>query len=197
MKRVRYTCAESDDDDDDEVLVKLISPNTIYYRGEIKEPEASRFCIKLRKAASKLSNSNLPITVFLSSCGGDAYAGISMYEHICMVKKRVPVHVVADGYVASAATLPLLAATKRIMCRNATFLVHAVTSYTWGGYKPKQLKEESDNLDTLMNILVSLYENHCTMKKKELKRLLDKDQLLTFDQCLEYGFVDGDVALLS
>ena len=130
QKRCRYTCKDDDDEEEeDEVFVKFISPNTIYYRGEIREPEASKFCIKLRKAARKLSTSNLPITVFLSSHGGDVYAGISMYEHICMVKDSVPIHVVADGYVASAATLPLLAATKRIMCRNATFLVHAVTSY--------------------------------------------------------------------
>ena len=198
-KRRRSDYIASDSDSDDDVVVRYVPPNTIYYRGEIKEPEASQFCIKLHKAARKLTTtSTLPLTVFLSSRGGDVYAGISMYEHICMVKDSgVPVYVVVDGSVASAATLPLLAATKRVMCRNATFLVHAITSYTWGGYKPDQLKTKSENLDTLMAILLELYGKHCTMKHKELKRLLDTDRLLTYDECVRYGFVDGDRSLLS
>lgn len=194
-KRGRY-CAESDSEDE-EAFVKYVAPSTIYYRGEIKEPQATEFCMKLRKAARGLQSSRLPITVFLSSHGGDVYAGVAMYEHICHVKQSVPVYVVADGYVASAATLPLIAASKRIMCRHATLLVHAITSYTWGGYKPKQLKEESENLETLMGILLAMYRKHCTMKAKELQRLLDTDRLLTYDECRKHGLIDGDMEALN
>lgn len=194
MKR---RCAEEDENGNDPVVVKYVAPSTIYYRGEIKEPEATKFIVKLRKAAKNLEHSKLSIVVYLSSHGGDAHAGISMYEHICDVKRTCPVTVVADGYCASAATLPLIAATRRVMFHSSTVLVHAITSFPWGGYKPKQLREEADNCDTLMNVLVTIYQQHCKLKTSKLKRLLEKDQLLTFEQCLQMGFVDGSTVTVT
>lgn len=191
MKRIRFADNDSDDETEHTIL-KFIEPNMIFYRGEIKEPEATNFCIKLRKAVSKLSNSRLPVEIFLTSGGGDVYAGISMYEHIMMMKKKHDITVIADGFVASAATLPLMAATTRQMCSHATLLVHAITSYfSWGSFKPRQLKEESDNIETLMQILKSIYKRHCKIKDKSLEKLLEKDKLLTFDECIRFGFVDG------
>ena len=77
------------------------------------------------------------------------------------------------------------------MCTHATLLVHAVTSSIWGGFKPKQLKEESENLETLMTLLTNIYQKHSTLKKKDLKKLLEKDKLLTRDECTQYGFIDS------
>lgn len=194
----RPRLAEADDDDDDEQnIVQLVKPSTLYYRGEIKEPQATRFCMKLRKASDTLqsASSDAPIRVYLSSHGGDVHAGISMYSHILAVKRRTPVHVIVDGYCASAATLPLLAASRRMMAEYATLLVHAVTSYTWGGYKPCELKEESQNLDTLMHLLSSMYLRHSGISKKALRALLKTDRLLTFDECVEYGFVEPAAGL--
>ena len=189
MKRAR---AADDEEGDKDTFVEYVAPNTIYYRGEIKEPEATKFIQKLRKAASKLASSasSAPITVYISSFGGDAYSGITMYEHVLMVKRDRPVIFVVDGYCASAATLPLLAASERKMCKHATLLVHAVSSEIWGGFKPKQLKEESENLETLMHILMTIYQTHSTLNKKELRKLLEKDKLLTKDECVKFGFID-------
>lgn len=191
-KRMRLTSEDDSDSETEHTVIKFVEPNLIFYRGEIKEPEATKFCIKIRKAVSKLRNSTLPVKIFLTSGGGDVYAGISMYEHIIMMKKKHDITVIADGFVASAATLPLMAATNRQMCPHATLLVHAITSYySWGSFKPKQLKEESDNLETLMKILKSIYRRHCKIKDKNLEKLLEKDKLLTFEDCMKFGFVDS------
>ena len=172
-------------------VVRYVAPATIFYRGEICEPHATTFCVKLQKAARKLRGTDRNVDVFLSSEGGDVYAGISMYEHICMVKKRVPVHVIADGYVASAATLVLLAASRRVMRQNATFMIHAVTSFHWGGLKPKELHEEASNTEALMLLLTELYRRHSTLKRRELEKLLDRERNLRYTECLQMGFVDG------
>ena len=189
-KRVRM--GDSDSDDESTTVVKYVAPATIFYRGEIQEPFATQFCMKLRKASRRVRGTNTPVQVFLSSHGGDAYGGIAMYEHICMVKKTTEVHVIADGYVASAATLVLLAASRRIMCRHATLMIHAVTSYGWGGMKPKQLDEEAENTRDLMKLLTKIYKTHSSMKTKQLERLLDCERNLTYEKCLEYGLIDGD-----
>lgn len=186
--------SKSDDDSesDTETFTKFVEPNLIFYRGEIKEPHATNFCIKLHNAVAKLQDSTLPIKVFMTSVGGDVYAGIAMYEHIMLMKKTHDITVIADGFVASAATLPLMAATTRQMFTHATLLVHAITShYSWGSFKPKQLKEESDNIETLMKILKSIYKRHCKIKDKSLEKLLEKDKLLTFEECVKLGFIDS------
>ena len=41
-----------EDDEDDEVILKTYK-NSLYYRGEIREPEATKFCIKLRELADQ------------------------------------------------------------------------------------------------------------------------------------------------
>lgn len=184
------------DADADAPYVRLVKPCTLYYRGEIKEPQATQFAIKLRRAAKCVRGSRRRVRIYLSSEGGDAYAGISLYETVKMVARKTPVDVVVDGFAASAATLPLLAATRRFLCRSAFLLVHAVTAETWGGYKPKQLQEEADNLRTLQRVLHGLYSEHCTLSKKELRKLLDKDRLMPYDECVRCGFVDGDPAEL-
>lgn len=177
---------------DDESFVTYVAPATLYYRGEIKEPHVTKFVCKLRKASDTLreSSSSNPIVVYISSYGGCVYGGIAMYEHVRMVAATTPVHTVVDGFCASAATLPFLAGTQRTVCSSATMLVHAVTSTMWGGWKPRELREESENMDTLMELLTAIYARHSSAKPKTLRKLLEKDKLLTLTECRKLGFVD-------
>ena len=179
--------------DDNETFVSYVAPATLYYRGEIKEPHVTKFVRKLREAsdARREASSSQPNVVYLSSHGGCVYGGITMYEHVRMVAATTPVHTVVDGFCASAATLPFLAGTQRTVCESATMLVHAVSSSMWGGWKPRELREESENLDTLMELLTAIYARHSSAKPKALRKLLEKDKLLTRADCHELGFVNA------
>ena len=188
MLRKRF---RADDDDDDDASVMVID-NNIYYRGEIKEPTATEFCKVLRDITNKQKDmKDGCVRIFISSGGGDAFAGLTMFEHIKSSKKYIDVITIADGYVASAATFPILAGTRRLMGETSTMLIHQVSSGQFGYFKAKEMENEARNTATLMNIVYSLYEKHSSVCGKRLNKILDEEKLLTFKECKSLGLVDG------
>lgn len=190
MKKRRCATSDSEDeeDDDKENFVKTYK-DTIYFRGEIKEPQATDFCIELRKLSERqFDTSQSVITIMLSSDGGDVFAGLRMYEAIRRCK--IPVTVMCEGCVASAATLVMLGATRRCMYETSVILVHALKSWMPGYAKPKEIKEELQNSETLTDICTSLYKKHCRITKPAISKMYDTDLYMKADQCLRLGFVE-------
>lgn len=192
-KRTRYErCAteeESDDDSEKENFIKTYK-DTIYFRGEIKEPQATEFCIEIRKMAERqFDTSQGVITLRLSSDGGDVFAGLRMYE--AMKRCKVPTTVICEGCVASAATLVMLGASQRYMYDTSVILVHSLKSWMAGYAKPKEIKEELQNSETLTDICTDLYKKHCKITKSALNKMYDTDLYMRADQCLKLGFVQS------
>lgn len=183
--------AEENDEDAPEAIIR-VHGNCIYYRGEIKEPEATDFCVKLgKKVKEQKDKTDGVVNIYISSGGGDAFAGLMMYEHIKYGKASVAINTIADGYIASAATFPFLAGTKRLMYTTASMLIHPVRSGQFGYFKPNEMENEAKSTQVLMNIINTLYQNHGTLKKKEQKQIMEEERLLTYEDCVKYGFVDA------
>lgn len=179
--------AEDSDDDDDDVIIRTYK-NNIFYRGDIQQPQASDFCIKLLELADAYSESQ-NLIVHLTTNGGDLFAGISMYE--ALRQSKVPVHIVADACVCSAGTIVMLGAAKRFMYKTSVLMIHALSSWVHGHQKPKQLKEELQNCETLLAIMTDVYRKHTKLKSTALTKLYDTDLYIRHEQCLQLGFVDG------
>lgn len=198
LRRARraYQAAADDDDSGSEsggdgaVLLQLVKPRTVFYRGSIEEPHASKFCIMLRELVRD-DHDGGEIRVYLSSSGGDAYAGLAMHEHILELREQRPICVVADGYVASAATLVLVAASTRVMRDTATVLIHSVRTVMWGEMKPSEVQEEGTNLEQLMQIFRKVYRAHTRMTTRQLDDLLSSERNLNKAECTRLGIVDA------
>lgn len=191
-KRRRRYAAEDDSSDEDtsekENFIKTYK-DTIYFRGVIKEPQATEFCIELRKMAEKqFDTCQSGITLMLSSNGGDVFAGLRMYEAIR--RSKVPVTVICEGSVASAATLVMLGASRRYMYATSVILVHSLKSWMSGYANPKEIKEELQNTETLTEICTDVYKKHCKITKTALNKMYDTDLYMRADQCLKLGFVE-------
>ena len=179
---------DSESDSDDDNFIKVYK-DTIYYRGEIKEPQATEFCIELRKLSEKQFDMHDPcVHIMLSSEGGDVFAGLTMYETLKRCKSKTII--TCEGCVASAATLVLLGANERTMYQTSVILVHSLRSWMGGYAKPKEIKEELQNSETLTEICTRVYKTHCKIKKPALEKMYDTDLYMTAQQCLHYGFVD-------
>lgn len=165
----------------------LIYKDSIYYNGEIRQPEATEFCIELKKLVDRYNDAD-HVTAYLTTDGGDIFAGLSMYE--CIRHCRVPVHIVCDSCVSSAGTLVILGAAKRYMYETSVMLVHSLSSWVDGMHKPKQLKEELQNCETLLGIMTDVYKKHTNLTKTNLKSLYDTDLYMRATDCLRHGFID-------
>lgn len=188
-KRQRRLKEEKDEEDDDEdsPILKTYK-NCVYYRGEIKEPEATNFCIKLRELADKYHDIKENIVFHLTTHGGDIFAGLNMYE--ALKHSKVPVHVIAESCVCSAGTIIMLGAKKRFMYPTSVILVHSLASWMGGLQKPKEIREELQNSETLLDIMSEIYKKHTKLKKTHLQKLYDTDLYMRHDECVKLGFVD-------
>ena len=125
------------------------------------------------------------VYLYIHSAGGDAYAGLSAFDHIR--NNRVPVTTIIDGFVASAATFLLLGGEYRVGMQHGTMLIHQLSTGFWGKFS--DLIDEMHNSTSLMETIKKVYEDHTNMSKKKIDSLLSKEKNLSAEKCLELGFV--------
>jgi ATP-dependent protease ClpP protease subunit len=139
--------------------------------------------------ADQYHDVNDKIMFHLTTQGGDIFAGLSMYE--ALKHSKVPVHVIAESCVCSAGTIIMLGATKRFMYTTSVILVHSLASWMGGLQKPKEIREELQNSETLLDIMSEIYNNNTKLNKNHLKKLYDTDLYMRHEECVRLGFVDN------
>ena len=127
-----------------------------------------------------------PIRLHINSYGGSVFSGFAAIDYI--LQSKVPVHTVIDGCAASAATMMSIVGSKRSMHRNAFMLIHQLSSGMWGNHR--QLTDEMENCDMLMEKIRELYRRHTKIPKKQLDDMLKHDLWWDAETCLRYGLVD-------
>ena len=159
-KRKREVKVEEDDEDDNPVLPLIVSNklsstsvysqcNHVYFNDDITyesifslNKELRLVETRLKTMAAALGMQVQPIYLHVTTHGGGIHAAFSAVD--CIQQLSLPVHTVADGFVASAGTLLTLAGEKRYITRNAYMLIHELRSGVWG--KMTSIDEEYLNL---------------------------------------------------
>lgn len=129
---------------------------------------------------------NGPIHLHIRSFGGSLFHTLYLMDLI--QKLETPIYTYVDGFAASAATLISVAGKKRFMTTNSMMLVHQLSGGTSGKYS--EMKDENENIDLLMDIILNFYLKNTKMNKQTLIELLKRDIWLKSTKCLEYGLVD-------
>ena len=131
-----------------------------------------------------------PIYLHINSYGGSVFAALAIIDSIKDCQKKVPVHTVVEGCAASAATLIGCVGSKRYIKKHAHMLIHELRSGVWGKYS--DLEEEMENLKKLMDVIISIYQEHTKLKgTKKLTNLLKKDSWWSAEECLKNQLVDS------
>lgn len=192
-KRTRLAVVESDSsDEEDSGAANEVTTegNCVYFYTEVSRKSVLKLVQCLNKAtnyalrhAEDVSTCN--IYLYIHSGGGDAFAGLSAFDHIR--NNRVHVVTVIDGYVASAATFLVLGGEHRVAMKHATMLIHQLSTGFWGKFS--DLVDEMQNSKSLMETIKQVYADHTCMSKKKIECLLSKEKNMNADKCLSLGFV--------
>ena len=129
-----------------------------------------------------------PINIILSTYGGDAYYGLSIFDYIQQLGP--PVHIRAFGPCMSAGSIILQAATHRMMSENATMMIH----YGWissgsNVWDPKRMEEEYLHSRRLAERMHKVYLRSF-LTKRQLNSFLRIEKYLDAKECLRYGLID-------
>lgn len=134
-----------------------------------------------------------PLKIHCNSCGGSLFAGTAMYCALTEYKGKKTGYI--DALCASAATFPMLACDKTYMTSASGYCAHLpMTDVMVFGNRQdiKQAADEAINdLNQIENIMIDAYQRKTKMGAEKIRNILEKDEVLSARQAIEYGFVDG------
>lgn len=164
--------------------------NHLYFNDDITYESAFTLNKELRSMEQKLRLVAVaqgiepqPIFLHVTTDGGSIHAAFSVVD--CILGLGVPVHTIAEGFVASAGTLITLAGEKRYITPNAYMLIHELRSGMWG--KMSAIEEEYNNLKKIMTHIIDFYHQRTRMSKKDLSKLLVKDVIWNASETMAHG----------
>lgn len=126
------------------------------------------------------------IHVYINSNGGDVYEAYGMISLLERHSAKKICHI--DGFACSAASLFLCIADKVIMSKQATVMIHNMSTYIYGN--AEQLRKAADDLEVLMAGNRKLYLSKMNITEEELIEALNNETIYTAEQCLENGLAD-------
>jgi ATP-dependent protease ClpP protease subunit len=179
--------SDASDTEDGEVF--LIG-SSVYFNADVTSETIGKLVRCLKKAERDVlcgcGVSDPVITLYINSCGGSVYDGFMGMDVIST--SMVDVYTVACGYVASAATLLLLAGVRRFATQECSVLIHELSATLEGKYST--LIDEKKNAKLLMNKMRKVYLETTGLKPKELRDIMKSEKLLDAAACKAHRIVD-------
>ncbi len=187
----------NDDDDDEEeekeekhgegmdVLgLKFLKTRQILLSGEINKALAERV---IRQLLVLEADSDEPVKVFIDSPGGDAHAGFAIFDMIRFIK--APVYTIGMGLVASAGSIILLAAEKKMRygLPNSKYLIHQPLSGIKG--VATEIEIHAQELEKMRVRINELIAEETGVDVEKVTRDTDRDFWMDAAEAKNYGLV--------
>lgn len=171
---------------------KLFKSRSITIFGEINDKIARSTTERLLALAS---DSDDPISIYISSPGGHVESGDVVYDMIKFIKPVV--RVIGTGWVASAATTIFLAAKKenRFSLPNTRYLVHQPSGGSQG--RATDIAIQAEQIVAMRARINKLIADETGQPIERVAIDTDKDYWMTVEEAIEYGIVSKVVKSIS
>jgi ATP-dependent Clp protease protease subunit len=130
-----------------------------------------------------------PVQMYISSPGGEVYAGLGIYD--TMQQIAAPVSTVAVGRTASFGTVLLTAGQKgmRHALPTATIHMHQPLGGTQGQVSDMMI--QVNEFVRLREEVNNIFVKHTGRDREIIERDTDRDFFLTAQQAVDYGLIDS------
>ena len=127
--------------------------------------------------------------MYINSPGGSFTAMTAIYDTMQYIRPQV--QTVCLGQAASAAAVLLAAGApgKRLALPNARILLHQPATEGGPG-QASDIELQAKELNRLREWLESTISKHTKRTPAEVKKDIDRDNILTAPEALEYGLID-------
>lgn len=171
---------------------KLFKSRAITLFGSIDDKLARLVTERLLALAS---DSDDPITLYISSPGGHVESGDVIYDMIKFIQPVVKV--VGTGWVASAATTIYLAAERenRFSLPNTRFLVHQPLGGARGD--ATDIAIQAEQIVKMRARINQLIANETGQPLDRVAEDTDRDYWMTVEEAVEYGIVGKVISSVS
>jgi ATP-dependent Clp protease protease subunit len=135
-----------------------------------------------------------PVTLHLSSEGGDVFAGVSIIQSIAHLRAQgIRVTGLVEGQAMSMASIILMACDHRVMTKMSVLMCHGVTFWSRGDIKNNRLEMKliEDLTERVIDLYVARGEGIYADRAFWAKQLESSDPLyLMAPEALEAGLID-------
>ena len=127
-----------------------------------------------------------PITIWISSPGGDCIAASQIYSMLMDYKGDITVKI--DGIAASAASVIAMAGTKVLMAPTAVMMVHNPATMAFGDHF--EMEKAIEMLSEVKESIINAYEIKTGLPRKQLAKMMDNTTWMNANKAVEFGFAD-------
>ena len=132
-----------------------------------------------------------PITIYLSTQGGDLSLSLGLYDKICSLPFEVKMIVLGDAF--SGGSLLLQSADIRLMSKHSVLMIHDLQNNDLSG-KIEDISSVVKFSKKQNNYMLDIYEEKSNLTVQQLKhKFSGPDWYLSSDEALELGFIDDKI----
>ncbi len=159
---------------------------TLYLNGVIAENSWFDDDITPAMFKEELFAGNGPITLHISSPGGDCVAASQIYTMLMYYPGDVTVHI--DGLAASAASVIAMAGTK--VCMSPTSLMFIHNPFTSAIGDSDEMRRAIQMLDEVKESIINAYQLKTGLSRARISHLMDGETWLNAVKAKQLGFCD-------
>jgi ATP-dependent Clp protease, protease subunit len=143
--------------------------------------------VEVKDILEQIKNeSSEEIELMISSVGGDAFGGLSIYDALKATGKKVKVNIF--GICASASSIIAMAGDEIFMGAGAIMMIHCASA---SGGNIKELESKIELLKMIDDKMLNIYQSKTKLEKDFIKSLMEKETFMSSADALKYGFISS------
>lgn len=168
---------------------RLLKDRIILVQGEIEDSMATSIVAQLLFLEAQ--DPTKEISMYINSPGGSVTAGLSITDTMNFIK--TPVTTIVMGLAASMGTIIAASGEKghRFMLPNAEYLIHQPMGGAAGGTQQTDMAIIAEQLTKTRAKLNKILADASGKDLKTIGRDTERDNWMSAEETLEYGFIDG------
>jgi ATP-dependent Clp protease protease subunit len=173
-----------------DIFSRLLRERIVFLGTEVEASSANLIVAQLLFLEAEDPDSD--VRLYLNSPGGDAYAGLAIYDAMQYVKPNVQTYCVGMAMSAAAMLLAGGAPGKRFVLPNSKVMIHQGS----GGFRgtPSDIQIAAREILSLTRRYAEVIALHAGRDVEQVVRDIDRDRFLDPQEAVEYGVADSVLA---
>ena len=169
-----------------DIYSRLLKERIVFLGTEVEDQVANVIAAQLLFLEAE--DPDRDISLYVNSPGGSAYAGMSIYDTMQLVKPDVRTICTGMGMSAAAMILCGGPAGKRLALPHAKIMIHQGSAGFRG--TPADIQIQAREVLSLTRQMAEIIAQHARQPFDKVMQDIDRDRFMTPSEAVEYGLID-------
>ncbi len=169
-----------------DIFSRLLRERIVFLGSEVEAGAANLIVAQLLFLEAEDPDED--IRLYVNSPGGDAYAGLAIYDAMQYVKPDVQTYCIGMAMSAGAMILAGGVAGKRHVLPNSKVMIHQGSGGTRG--TPADIQIAAREILSLTRRYAEVIARHSGRDVEQVVKDIDRDRFLSPEDAVEYGIAD-------